>query len=127
MVVTARSEEKGHRIVKSINNTDGKKQVSFVVVGNIADEGAFDEVRSASPSSHQKILTKRNGNNRQSSLPTRRSTMSFTPHHPTAAEDEVMTTRLTDGAYALTDLRIPVVPLMAGSRQSLTGSSQCIW
>lgn len=40
-----------------------------------------------------------------------------------AAEDDVTTTRLTDGPYALIDLRIPVVPLMAGSRKSLTGSS----
>jgi hypothetical protein len=39
-----------------------------------------------------------------------------------AADDEVMTTRFTDGAYALIDLRMPVVPLMAGSRKSLTGS-----
>lgn len=40
-----------------------------------------------------------------------------------AAEDEVMTTRFTDGPYALIDLRMPVVPLMAGLRKSLTGSS----
>lgn len=40
-----------------------------------------------------------------------------------AAEDEVMTTRLTEGPCALMDLRMPVVPLMAGSRKSVTGSS----
>lgn len=40
-----------------------------------------------------------------------------------AADDEVMTIRFTLGAYALMDLRIPVVPLIAGSRKSFTGSS----
>lgn len=39
-----------------------------------------------------------------------------------AADEDVITTRLTLGAYALIDLRIPVVPLMAGSRKSFTGS-----
>lgn len=39
-----------------------------------------------------------------------------------AADEEVMTTRLTLGAYALIDLRMPVVPLIAGSRKSFTGS-----
>lgn len=38
------------------------------------------------------------------------------------ADDEVTTTRLTVGAWALTDLRIPVVPLIAGSRKSFIGS-----
>ncbi|KAK3312527.1 hypothetical protein B0H66DRAFT_400341 [Apodospora peruviana] len=50
VVVTARSDEKGQRIVKSIDNADGKKQASYVVVGDIAKEGAFDEaVKSANP------------------------------------------------------------------------------
>jgi nucleoside-diphosphate-sugar epimerase len=43
VVVTVRSEEKGQRIVKSIDETQGK-QVSFVVVEDIAREGAFDQV-----------------------------------------------------------------------------------
>lgn len=43
VVVTVRSEEKGQRIVKSIDETQGK-QVSFVVVEDIAKEGAFDQV-----------------------------------------------------------------------------------
>jgi hypothetical protein len=44
-----------------------------------------------------------------------------------AADEDVMTTRLTLGANALIDLRIPVVPLMAGSRHSFTGSFQVNW
>lgn len=44
-----------------------------------------------------------------------------------AAEDEVMTTRRTDDAWALMDLRMPVVPLMAGSRKSFTGSWTSRW
>jgi hypothetical protein len=42
-----------------------------------------------------------------------------------AAEEDVTTTRLTDGACSLIDRNIPVVPLMAGSRQSCTGSLKC--
>lgn len=49
VVVTVRSVEKGQRLVKSIDQAVGK-QVSFVVVEDIAAEGAFDEVKaSASP------------------------------------------------------------------------------
>ena len=44
-----------------------------------------------------------------------------------AANDEVMTTRLTEGALALIALRIPVVPLIAGSRISFTGSVNLKW
>ena len=39
-----------------------------------------------------------------------------------AAKEDVMTTRFTDGAEALMALRIPVVPLIAGSKKSFTGS-----
>ena len=38
------------------------------------------------------------------------------------ANEEVRTIRLTEGAYAVTALRMPVVPLMAGSCISLIGS-----
>ena len=34
------------------------------------------------------------------------------------AKEEVMTTRLTDGAFFLMAFKIPVVPTMAGSRRS---------
>jgi hypothetical protein len=44
-----------------------------------------------------------------------------------AADDDVTTTRLTVGACAWIDCRMLVVPLIAGSRQSLTGSSKCSW
>ena len=40
-----------------------------------------------------------------------------------ADDEEVTTTRLMLGALALIDLSSPVVPLIAGSRNSLTGSS----
>lgn len=53
VVVTARSYEKGQRIVESIDKIHGKR-VSYVVVEDIAKEGAFDEVRS--PRSSSKIL-----------------------------------------------------------------------
>jgi len=44
-----------------------------------------------------------------------------------AADEDVRTTLFTVGACALMDLRIPVVPLMAGSRKSLTGSLTLRW
>jgi nucleoside-diphosphate-sugar epimerase len=47
-VVTVRSEEKGQRIVKSTYDALGK-QISFVVVEDVAAEGAFDEARPPSP------------------------------------------------------------------------------
>ena len=49
-VVTVRSEEKGKRLIKSIDSSLGKR-VSYVVVENIAKNGAFDQV-STSLSSH---------------------------------------------------------------------------
>ncbi|KAK4208534.1 putative NADPH-dependent methylglyoxal reductase [Rhypophila decipiens] len=48
VVVTARSDEKGQRIVKSIE-PDLRKFVTYVVVGNIADDGAFDEAVKSDP------------------------------------------------------------------------------
>lgn len=45
--MTARSEEKGQRIVKSILDPALRKFVSYVIVGNISDDGAFDEVSGA--------------------------------------------------------------------------------
>ncbi|KAK0723512.1 hypothetical protein B0T26DRAFT_853163 [Lasiosphaeria miniovina] len=48
VVVTVRSEEKGRRIEKSIDNALGVR-VSFVVVENISDDGAFDEAVQADP------------------------------------------------------------------------------
>ncbi|KAL2020612.1 hypothetical protein VTK56DRAFT_8102 [Thermocarpiscus australiensis] len=45
VVVTVRSQEKGQRIIKSIDQKLSTR-VSFVVVDDIAKEGAFDEVRS---------------------------------------------------------------------------------
>ncbi|KAK3389141.1 hypothetical protein B0H63DRAFT_463060 [Podospora didyma] len=48
VVVTARSEEKGRRIVKSLDASLGKK-VSYVVVENIARDGAFDEAIKSDP------------------------------------------------------------------------------
>ncbi|KAG7288364.1 hypothetical protein NEMBOFW57_007895 [Staphylotrichum longicolle] len=48
VVVTVRSEEKGQRLVKSIDEALGK-QVSFVVVEDIAKEGAFDNVLQSAP------------------------------------------------------------------------------
>lgn len=36
----------------------------------------------------------------------------------TAAKEDVITTLLTDGALSLTACRIPVVPMIAGSRRS---------
>lgn len=39
-----------------------------------------------------------------------------------ATNDEVSTILLTDGAYALADFKTPVVPLIAGSSMSVTGS-----
>lgn len=41
----------------------------------------------------------------------------------TEAKDEVMTTRFTPGAEAWRALRIPVVPMTAGSMRSFLGSS----
>ncbi|KAK4129971.1 NAD(P)-binding protein [Trichocladium antarcticum] len=48
VVVTARSDEKGHRIVKSIDESL-RKRVSFVVVENIAKAGVFDNVFKSDP------------------------------------------------------------------------------
>ncbi|KAK0621973.1 hypothetical protein B0T17DRAFT_493449 [Bombardia bombarda] len=48
VVVTARSREKGERIVKSIDSALGKR-ISYVVVENIAKDGAFDKVVQADP------------------------------------------------------------------------------
>ncbi|KAM7200734.1 putative NADPH-dependent methylglyoxal reductase [Rhypophila sp. PSN 637] len=48
VVVTARSDEKGQRIVKSIE-PDLRKFVTYVVVGNIADDGAFNEAVKSEP------------------------------------------------------------------------------
>ncbi|KAK3323208.1 hypothetical protein B0T19DRAFT_199555 [Cercophora scortea] len=48
VVVTARSEEKGRRIVKSIDSALGK-QVSYVVVEDVASEGAFDDAVKSDP------------------------------------------------------------------------------
>jgi nucleoside-diphosphate-sugar epimerase len=47
-VVTVRSEEKGQRIVKSTYEALGK-QISFVVVEDVAADGAFDKARPSSP------------------------------------------------------------------------------
>lgn len=44
-----------------------------------------------------------------------------------AANDEVITTRLTRGANALIARRMPVVPFTAGSSRPLTGSSNLWW
>lgn len=43
------------------------------------------------------------------------------------ANEEVMTTLFTVGAWALMAFRIPVVPLIAGSKKSLTGSWTLKW
>jgi hypothetical protein len=40
-----------------------------------------------------------------------------------AAKEDVMTTILTVGADALIDLRMPVVPMIAGSIKSFLGST----
>ncbi|KAK3353950.1 hypothetical protein B0T25DRAFT_545712 [Lasiosphaeria hispida] len=48
VVVTARSDEKGQRIVKSVDQSVGKK-VSYVVVEDIAQEGAFDKAVQSDP------------------------------------------------------------------------------
>ncbi|KAH6612815.1 hypothetical protein B0J18DRAFT_441124 [Chaetomium sp. MPI-SDFR-AT-0129] len=48
VVVTVRSQEKGQRVVKSVDETVGKK-VSFVVVEDIAQDGAFDEAVKSDP------------------------------------------------------------------------------
>jgi len=44
VVVTVRSQEKGQRIIDSIDKAQ-RQQVAFVVVEEIAEEGAFDEVK----------------------------------------------------------------------------------
>ena len=43
MVTTVRSEEKGRRILESLN-PDFKARVSYVVVPDVAGDGAFDAV-----------------------------------------------------------------------------------
>ncbi|KAL2128315.1 hypothetical protein VTI74DRAFT_9356 [Chaetomium olivicolor] len=48
VVVTVRSHEKGQRIVKSIDEARGK-QASYVVVEDIAKDGAFDEAVKSDP------------------------------------------------------------------------------
>jgi hypothetical protein len=47
-VVTVRSEEKGQRIVESTYEALGK-QISFVVVEDVAAAGAFNKARPPSP------------------------------------------------------------------------------
>lgn len=42
--MTVRSEEKGKRILEAHPNTP-KEKLSFVVVKDVAQDGAFDEVR----------------------------------------------------------------------------------
>ena len=44
-----------------------------------------------------------------------------------AAKEDVIATRLTEGALALIALRIPVVPMMAGSSKSFFGSVMLKW
>lgn len=44
VVVTVRSEEKGQKILEAHPNTP-KEKLSFVIVKDIAADGAFDEVR----------------------------------------------------------------------------------
>ncbi|KAK4238331.1 putative NADPH-dependent methylglyoxal reductase [Achaetomium macrosporum] len=48
VVVTARSREKGERVVKSVHESLDR-QVSFVVVEDIAKDGAFDEAVKSDP------------------------------------------------------------------------------
>ncbi|KXX76618.1 putative NADPH-dependent methylglyoxal reductase GRP2 [Madurella mycetomatis] len=48
VVVTARSEDKGQRIVQSIDEAM-RKRVSYVVVEDVAKEGAFDEAVKSDP------------------------------------------------------------------------------
>lgn len=45
VVVTARSDEKGKRVIESVK-PHRQKQVSYVVVQDIAKEAAFDQVAS---------------------------------------------------------------------------------
>ncbi|KAJ4289364.1 methylglyoxal reductase (NADPH-dependent) gre2 [Collariella sp. IMI 366227] len=49
VVVTARSHEKGQRIVKSIDGNTSGKRVSYVVVEDIAKDGAFDDAVKSDP------------------------------------------------------------------------------
>jgi hypothetical protein len=44
VVVTVRSEEKGQKILEAHPNTP-KEKLSFVIVKDVAADGAFDEVR----------------------------------------------------------------------------------
>lgn len=52
--MTARSAEKGQRIVESIDETL-RRRVSYVVVENVAKEGAFDEVISFTPAPRGRV------------------------------------------------------------------------
>lgn len=73
-VVTVRSEEKGKRILEAHPNVP-KEKLSYVIVKDVAQDGAFDEVRRLElPVSNTLILIVRH---RLSSRP-HRSTMSFT-------------------------------------------------
>ena len=48
MVVTVRSEEKGCRVVQDIKNVFGK-DISYVIVPNVATDGAFDQAVQSQP------------------------------------------------------------------------------
>ncbi|KAK4454498.1 putative NADPH-dependent methylglyoxal reductase [Podospora aff. communis PSN243] len=48
VVVTARSKDKGQRIVEGVN-PEVRDNVSFVIVGDIAEDGAFDSAVQSSP------------------------------------------------------------------------------
>lgn len=59
VVATVRSREKGQRMLESIDE-ERRKRVSYVVVEDIVEEGAFDEVRKllGSPSWCNRNLTR---------------------------------------------------------------------
>lgn len=51
VVVTARTNEKGHNIVKSVTPSQ-QKNVAYAIVEDIVKEGAFDVVSQDSPIVH---------------------------------------------------------------------------
>lgn len=55
-MVTVRSEDKGNQILKA--HPDAKDKISFVIVKDVAQEGAFDEVSEASLQGKYISLTK---------------------------------------------------------------------
>lgn len=55
-VVTVRSQEKGQRILDAHPNTP-KEKLSFVVVEDVAAEGAFDEVSRTISAQWQLLMT----------------------------------------------------------------------